>query len=89
MTPEERAAHDLKVAARREAKQAEKAAAVPLPASPEKEDHTVFAEWSHDGKKYLRNMRGDVLSPEYDWIGRFNGKTIDRSFKKPADLEDE
>ena len=89
MTPEERAAHDLKVAQRREAKQAEKAAAVPLPASPEKQDHTVFAEWSHDGKKYLRNMRGDVLTPECDWVGRFNGKTIDRGVKKPADLEDE
>ena len=88
-------------------KAAKSAASAPLPASPapkakaptpapaaeaEEEDNiTDFAPWTFKKAPYLKNKRGDVLSEEYDWIGRFDEKTgkIDRAFPKPADLEEE
>ena len=99
MSAEERAEYEKK-AAERKAKKAAKAAApaaadVPLPASPApvaaEESHTVFAPFTHKGVKYLRNGRGDLLTEEYEWVGRYNSaaKTIDTKFAKPADLEDE
>ena len=103
MSPEERAAYDKKVAERKAAAAAKKAAAppaasVPLPASPapaaaaaDENGPTVFAPFTHKGVSYLRNMRGDLLTEEYEWVGRYNSatKTIDTKFAKPADLEDE
>ena len=99
MSPEERAAHDKKVAERKLAKAAAPAAAaVPLPASPapvaaaaDENGPTVFAPFTHKGVSYLRNMRGDLLTEEYEWVGRYNSatKTIDTKFAKPVDLEDE
>ena len=99
MSPEKRAAHDKKVAERKLAKAAAPAAAaVPLPASPapvaaaaDENGPTVFAPFTHKGVSYLRNMRGDLLTEEYEWVGRYNSatKTIDTKFAKPADLEDE
>ena len=98
MSPEERAAHDKKVAERKLAKAAAPAAAaVPLPASPapvaaaaDENGPTVFAPFTHKGVSYLRNMRGDLLTEEYEWVGRYNSatKTIDTKFPKPADLEE-
>ena len=90
MTAEQRAAHDAKISKRK----AEKAAGQPLPASPPlvTEDPTVFAEFTHAGVKYLRNMRGDLVQPvSFDWVGRFDSKTktIDTKFPQPADLADE
>ena len=88
-------------------KAAKSAASAPLPASPapkakapapapaaeaEEEDNiTDFAPWTFKKAPYLKNKRGDVLSEEYDWIGRFDEKAgkIDRAFPKPADLEEE
>ena len=89
MTAEQRAAHDAKISKRK----AEKAAGQPLPASPPlvTEDPTVFAEFTHAGVKYLRNMRGDLVQPvSFDWVGRFDSKTktIDTKFPQPADLAD-
>jgi len=92
MTPEERAAHDKKVAERKAAKAAPAPAPATAPApSPPAEDHTVFAPFTHKGVKYLRNMRGDLLTPEYEWVGRYDSakKSIDTAFPKPADLDDE
>ena len=90
MTPEQRAAHDANISKRK----AEKAAKQALPASPPlaTEDPTVFAEFTHAGVKYLRNMRGDLVEPvTFDWVGRFDckTKTIDTKFPQPADLADE
>ena len=90
MTPEQRAAHDANISKRK----AEKAAKQALPASPPlaTEDPTVFAEFTHAGVKYLRNMRGDLVEPvTFDWVGRFDSKTktIDTKFPQPADLADE
>ena len=93
MTPEELAAHNKKVAERKAAKAAKvPAASVPLPASSDeadKPDPSVFAESVIKGTKYLRNFRGDLLTEGYEWVGRYNGKTIDTTFAKPADLEDD
>lgn len=84
MTPAELAAHAEKVAARR----LKKAAAEPLPPSPPKgEDPTEFEQCSIEGKDYLRNCRGDILSDDYDYIGRMEGGKLNRAFPKPADLE--
>jgi hypothetical protein len=99
MSAEERAEYEKK-AAERKAKKAAKAAApaaaeVPLPASPApvaaEESHTIFAPFTYKGVSYLRNKRGDLLTEEYEWVGRYNSaaKTIDTKFAKPADLEDE
>jgi hypothetical protein len=92
MTPEELAAHKKKIAQRK----MQKAAAVPLPVSPppvpaEGEAVTIFAPFVHNGTTYLRNKRGDLLSQEYEWVGRYDlaTKTIDTDFEKPADLEEE
>jgi len=87
-------------------KAAKAAASAPLPASPapkapaakasapaadDEDSATDFAPWTFKKASYLKNKRGDVLSEEYDWIGRFDEKTgkIDRAFPKPADLEEE
>ena len=41
-------------------------------------------------KPYIRNCRGDVMTEDYDWVGRYNEttKTIDTKFPKPADLDE-
>ena len=86
-------------------KAAKAAASAPLPASPapkapapapaaaaEDEDSAMdFTPWTFKKAPYLKNKRGDVLSEEYDWFGRFDEKTgkIDPAFSKPADLEEE
>jgi hypothetical protein len=60
-------------------------AAAPPP--PKKLDLTFFP-WTYDGKKYITNDRGDVIEPEEgQWVGRFNGKSIDTSVPEPDDLE--
>jgi len=83
-------------AAKRAATKAAKAAApAPVAASPPKApepegDITEFAPTIIKGKPYLRNCRGDILSEEYDWVGRYNEatKTIDTKFPKPEDLDE-
>jgi len=81
------------------AKKAEVPAPVAAPAPPppaaEEEDEedplTKFVPWTFKKASYLKNGRGDVISEEFDWIGRFDEKAgkIDRSFPQPADLETE
>lgn len=73
--------------------------AAPAPAPPAEEDEdedeedplTKFVPWTFKKASYLKNGRGDVISEEFDWIGRFDEKAgkIDRSFPQPADLETE
>ena len=43
--------------------------------------------WNHDGEELLKNERGDVVSVDGDWIGKWDGKTIDKSAPEPADFE--
>ena len=55
--------------------------------APKKLDLTFFP-WTYDGKKYITNDRGDVIEPEEgQWVGRFNGKSIDTSVPEPADMD--
>ena len=73
--------------------------AAPAPAPPAEEEaeddeedpETKFVPWTFKKASYLKNGRGDVISEEFDWIGRFDEKAgkIDRSFPQPADLETE
>jgi hypothetical protein len=46
-----------------------------------------FNAWTFNGEDYITNERGDVLSLEGDWIGRFNGKLIDESVARPTDID--
>ena len=52
-------------------------------------DAMDFAIVKIGGATYMRNFRGDLMTEDYDWVGRYNekSKTIDRSFPIPADLE--
>jgi hypothetical protein len=45
-----------------------------------------FFPWTHEGKSYLTNDRGDVLTEDCEWVGRFDGKKIDETVSEPADL---
>jgi hypothetical protein len=57
------------------------------PPPPKPLDLTFFP-WTYDGKKYITNDRGDVIEPEEgQWVGRFNGKSIDTSVPEPADMD--
>ena len=51
-------------------------------------DITEFAPVKIQGKMYLKNCRGDLLTEEYDWVGRLEGAKINTKFPKPEDLEE-
>lgn len=53
---------------------------------PKKELDLRFYPWSHDGKAYYTNERGDVVSEDFEWVGRFDGTKIDQTVPEPADL---
>jgi hypothetical protein len=65
-------------------KAAKKAAAAPEPVAPEP---MLFREWMHEGTDYWKNQRGDVLTAEMEWVGRWDGTKIDEEFPQPDDLE--
>ncbi len=48
-----------------------------------------FRSWSHGGQDYFKNGRGDVISTDFDWVGRYSLETdsIDEGVEMPADLE--
>jgi len=45
-----------------------------------------FYSWTHDGEDYYTNERGDVVTTDFEWVGRFDGTKIDESAPEPADL---
>jgi len=47
-----------------------------------------FYPWEHKGVDYYTNDRSDVVSTEFDWVGRFDGKEIDETVEAPEDLGD-
>ena len=57
--------------------------AAPAPAKPL---DLSFFPWTHEGKSYLTNDRGDVLTEDCEWVGRFDGKKIDETVVEPEDL---
>jgi hypothetical protein len=63
-----------------------KKAAAPEPTA--KKVDLSFYSWTHDGKEYYTNDRGDVATTDFEWVGRFNGTIIDESVAEPADLSE-
>jgi hypothetical protein len=57
-------------------------------AAPKKAVDLSFYAWEHNGVDYYTNDRSDVVSTEFDWVGRFNGKEIDETVEAPEDLGD-
>ena len=47
-----------------------------------------FNGWTFNGEDYISNERGDVLTMEGDWVGRFNGKIIDEKVERPTDIDE-
>jgi hypothetical protein len=80
MTPEERAAHDAK-------RLAKKAAKAPLPASPKPEDVMDFEPFIWKKLNLLKNSRGDVLTEDMEWFGRFVDGKMDVDVPQPSDLQ--
>ena len=70
---------------------AKPAAAKSPAAKPAEADFTEFANIKIGGKDYLVNCRGDLMDADYEWVGHYDAKTkkIDKSAKKPADLEED
>jgi hypothetical protein len=46
-----------------------------------------FESWEFEEVSYAKNARGDVITEEGDWVGRFNGESIDKSVPKPSDID--
>ena len=70
---------------------AAKPAAKSPAAKPAEADFTEFTNIKIGGKDYLVNCRGDLMDADYEWVGHYDAKTkkIDKSAKKPADLEED
>lgn len=82
MTPEERAAHDAK-------KLAKKASKAPLPPSPKPtavEDIMDFEPFVWKKINLLKNARGDVITEDMAWFGRFVDGKMDVDAPQPSDL---
>jgi hypothetical protein len=62
-----------------------KVAKKPLLIAPKKVDLSFFV-WKHGDTSYYTNDRGDVVSEEFEWVGRYSGEKIDRSAPEPEDL---
>lgn len=43
-------------------------------------------EWEHDEEHYFKNARGDVLTTDGHWVGRWDGKKLDTNAAKPEDF---
>ena len=62
-----------------------KVAKKPLLIAPKKVDLSFFP-WKHGETSYYTNDRGDVVSEEFEWVGRYSGEVIDTSAPEPEDL---
>jgi hypothetical protein len=83
--PAAREALRARLAAGKAAKKATGAAAEAPSAAPAADLN--FESWEFEGASYAKNARGDVITEEGDWVGRFDGTQIDRSVPKPADID--
>lgn len=88
-----KAAQSARARARVAAKKVETAASVPLPASQDGggagDSESDFEPWTHGGKSLFKNVRGDVLTEDMEWVGHFDEKTetLDTSAPKPLYLD--
>jgi len=53
-----------------------------------KSDIGTFESCEIEGVSYMRNCRGDLLTPEGEWVGRMVAGKLDPSVPEPADLAD-
>lgn len=53
-----------------------------------KPDIGSFESCEIEGVSYMRNCRGDLLTPEGEWLGRMVAGKLDPSVPEPADLAD-
>lgn len=58
-----------------------------IAAKPKKVVDLLLDAWSHDGTDYLKNERNDVVSMDGEWVGRWNGASIDTTVPEPSDFE--
>ena len=65
-----------------------KSVPAPTPAPPAKKFDLSLFEWTHEGKDYYTNDRGDVVTTDFEWVGRFDGKVIDETVPEPTDLSE-
>jgi hypothetical protein len=61
--------------------------AAPAPEPAKNMDLSFFA-WTHDGTDYYTNDRGDVVTTDWEWVGRFNGSVIDETVPEADDLSE-
>ncbi len=54
--------------------------------APEKPLDLSLIPWTFNGVEYFTNDRKDVLTDDFVWVGRFNGKSIDKSVQNPPDM---
>ena len=47
-----------------------------------------FDAFTHEGVDYGRNARGDVVNSHGNFVGHWNGKTVNRKVAKPADWDE-
>lgn len=64
------------------------APAAPKKAAAAKKVDLSLYPWSLDGTDYYTNDRKDVVTLAGEWVGRWNGVTIDESIAEPADMAD-
>lgn len=72
--------------AAKKAQTTESPAAAPEAVAEDDESLLAFEPFSLEGKSYLKNLRGDVLTEDMQWVGRLNGKKVDRKVACPEDL---
>jgi hypothetical protein len=53
---------------------------------PKKVVDLLLDPWDFEGESYYKNSRNDVVSPDGDWVGRFNGSAIDTTIPEPEDF---
>jgi hypothetical protein len=61
-------------------------AAIRAGVAAQKKMDLTLTPWTFKGKKYLTNDRKDVVTEDLEWVGRFNGGSIDKSVAEPADM---
>ena len=50
-------------------------------------DPGEFEWFTHHGTDYKMNKRGDVVTPDMEWVGRWNGFSINEKVRRPDDLK--
>lgn len=60
----------------------------PKTPAPAKKVDLSFFLWTHEGKEYYTNDRGDVVTTDFEWVGSYDGKAINEAAPEPDDLSE-